>query len=54
MMENSTVLTYLDKIATKLIANSEELTELDRLIGDGDHGINIKRGFANIQEQLGA
>ncbi|WP_180338091.1 dihydroxyacetone kinase subunit DhaL [Mycoplasmopsis pullorum] len=53
-MENSTVLTYLDKIATKLIANSEELTELDRLIGDGDHGINIKRGFANIQEQLGA
>jgi dihydroxyacetone kinase-like protein len=26
-------------------ANHEELTRLDQAIGDGDHGINMKRGF---------
>jgi dihydroxyacetone kinase-like protein len=25
--------------------NAEELTRLDQAIGDGDHGINMKRGF---------
>ncbi len=32
---------------------SELLTDLDRAIGDGDHGINMKRGFDAV-EQLSA
>jgi dihydroxyacetone kinase-like protein len=30
------------------------LTELDAAIGDGDHGINLDRGFAALLEDLGA
>jgi dihydroxyacetone kinase-like protein len=30
--------------AGSLIAHADELTALDRAIGDGDHGINMKRG----------
>jgi len=30
--------------AEAVIAHAEELTALDRAIGDGDHGINMKRG----------
>jgi dihydroxyacetone kinase-like protein len=38
-------------------ANAGHLTELDQAIGDGDHGINMKRGFdavADIDEELAA
>ena len=31
-----------------VLAHAEELTELDQAIGDGDHGINMKRGFEAI------
>ncbi|MEI7665888.1 MAG: dihydroxyacetone kinase subunit DhaL [Synechococcaceae cyanobacterium ELA263] len=31
-------------VARSLIDHADELTELDRAIGDGDHGINMKRG----------
>lgn len=51
-METSIVLNKLNKICTRLIENEELLTELDRKIGDGDHGINVKRGFTEIQNIL--
>ena len=35
-------------VATSVIANAEELTSLDQAIGDGDHGINMKRGFEAV------
>jgi len=31
--------------AAAIAAHAEELTALDQAIGDGDHGINMKRGF---------
>lgn len=31
-----------------IVAHSDELTKLDQAIGDGDHGINMKRGFEAI------
>ena len=34
--------------AGTILAHAEELTELDRAIGDGDHGLNMKRGFAAV------
>jgi len=40
-----------------IAANAEELTALDQAIGDGDHGINMKRGFdaiAAAAEEIGA
>ena len=32
-------------VASAVRANAGELTELDRAIGDGDHGANLRRGF---------
>ena len=38
--------------ADVIIANKEFLTELDSAIGDGDHGINLARGFKKLKEKL--
>ena len=35
-----------------LIDHVDELTELDSAIGDGDHGLNMKRGALAIQARL--
>jgi len=43
------------KIFAQLIEdNNELLTELDRQIGDADHGANMKRGFKAVLEKLPA
>ena len=47
-MKNDRVIDLLDEVAKILIAHEEELTDLDRAIGDGDHGLNLKRGFDAI------
>ena len=36
-----------------LVDHLEELTALDQAIGDGDHGLNMKRGAQAIQAKLG-
>ncbi|MEE3928138.1 dihydroxyacetone kinase subunit DhaL [Mycoplasmopsis ciconiae] len=51
-MDSRIILQTLDKIADKIDKHADELTELDRLIGDGDHGINLKRGFDQIKLTL--
>ncbi len=38
----------LESVASRIIAASGELTELDSAIGDGDHGLNMKRGFEAV------
>ncbi len=43
--------------AATIAAHTEELTTLDQAIGDGDHGVNMKRGFdaiAAAAEEIGA
>ncbi|SMF55196.1 dihydroxyacetone kinase DhaL subunit [Tistlia consotensis] len=40
--------------AATIAAHEEELTSLDRAIGDGDHGANMKRGFSAVAEQADA
>jgi dihydroxyacetone kinase-like protein len=35
-------------MAETLISHAVELTDLDRAIGDGDHGLNMKRGFEAV------
>jgi dihydroxyacetone kinase-like protein len=34
--------------AERIVAGAEELCALDRAIGDGDHGTNMKRGFEAV------
>ncbi len=38
----------IDAVAGKLISHAGELTQLDQAIGDGDHGLNMKRGFEAV------
>ena len=42
----------LDAVATAVIAQKDYLTRLDAEIGDGDHGLNMARGFAAAQEKI--
>ena len=40
--------------AEQVIAGASELTALDQAIGDGDHGLNMKRGSAAVLAELNA
>ena len=40
--------------AKTILEHAEELTALDQAIGDGDHGINMKRGFEAVVADLDA
>jgi dihydroxyacetone kinase-like protein len=42
----------IDACTQTLIDHVEELTELDSAIGDGDHGLNMKRGALAIRAKL--
>ncbi len=42
----------IETVAHRVIDNAEELTDLDRAIGDGDHGINMRRGFEAVLAEL--
>ena len=41
-------------LADAMIQHAEELTRLDQAIGDGDHGLNMKRGFEAVLAALPA
>ncbi len=40
------------EIATVIVDNKAYLSEIDGLIGDGDHGVNMAKGFARAAERL--
>ena len=35
-------------VSDDVIAHADELTALDQAVGDGDHGVNMKRGFEAV------
>lgn len=39
-------------LAETVIQHADELTDLDQAIGDGDHGLNMKRGFEAVLATL--
>lgn len=39
----------IDAVAATIVSHSSELTDLDMAIGDGDHGLNMKRGFEAVR-----
>ncbi len=45
-------LKWMEKMNEKVQANKEYLTELDQAIGDGDHGINMSRGFQEVVNKI--
>ncbi len=45
--------TLIQSATQTLVDHLEELTALDQAIGDGDHGLNMKRGAQAIQSRQG-
>ncbi|MBD7951935.1 dihydroxyacetone kinase subunit DhaL [Oerskovia rustica] len=43
---------WMRDTATMIVSARDELTELDRQIGDGDHGENLNRGFQAVVAKL--
>ena len=44
--------TWMRETAADVAAQADHLTQLDAAIGDGDHGINMNRGFAAVGKAL--
>lgn len=42
----------IEGMANKIEAEKDYLTQLDNEIGDGDHGINLARGFEAVEKKL--
>jgi len=52
MIDNKKLLDILNNIGDRIIENKMVLNDLDTAIGDGDHGINMSRGFTNVKDKL--
>src|SRR5664279_1121648 len=48
----ATLRKLIEKVARRVIDHTDELTALDQAIGDGDHGLNMKRGFEAVLADL--
>jgi phosphoenolpyruvate---glycerone phosphotransferase subunit DhaL len=51
-MDPSVQRKLIAEVANTVIRHADELTTLDQAIGDGDHGLNMKRGAMAILERL--
>jgi dihydroxyacetone kinase-like protein len=54
VMDTATVSTWMTEIAEAVRVNRDYLVQLDAAIGDGDHGINMTRGFDAVVRALAA
>lgn len=52
MLDQATRRALIETAAQRVIDHAEELTALDQAIGDGDHGINMKRGLEAVLADL--
>jgi dihydroxyacetone kinase-like protein len=48
VMDEATMRTWMTEIANSIRAERDYLVQLDAAIGDGDHGINMTRGFEAV------
>jgi phosphoenolpyruvate---glycerone phosphotransferase subunit DhaL len=52
IVQSATITAWMGESAAAVRAESEYLTQLDAAIGDGDHGINMNRGFDAVGKAL--
>jgi len=52
MLTKDQIMNWLIRSAAVMKEKSGFLTDLDAAIGDGDHGINMERGFQKVLEKL--
>lgn len=53
-MDSALTRDLIETVARRVIDHADELTALDQAIGDGDHGLNMKRGFEAVLVDLDA
>ena len=53
-MNTEKLIRVIHAIGEKIEAEKDYLTGLDNVIGDGDHGINMSRGFQKVEKTLNA
>ncbi|MCE3020830.1 dihydroxyacetone kinase subunit DhaL [Staphylococcus pasteuri] len=51
-MDINTTKQHLLELENTFKEQEDTLTELDRAIGDGDHGVNMLRGFENLKDKV--
>ena len=51
-MNMEKLLIVINEISKKIQENKEFLTDLDQVIGDGDHGLNMNKGFKAVDKAL--
>jgi phosphoenolpyruvate---glycerone phosphotransferase subunit DhaL len=51
-IDAATLRKLIETVARRVIDHTDELTALDQAIGDGDHGLNMKRGFEAVLADL--
>lgn len=51
-IQGKKVIEILEKISEKIDENKAYLSELDAAIGDGDHGLNMNKGFKAVIEKI--
>ncbi|RBP38976.1 dihydroxyacetone kinase subunit DhaL [Garciella nitratireducens] len=52
MANTQLLIKIIRRMGEKIIENKDFLTELDRAIGDSDHGINMSKGFQAVNNKL--
>jgi phosphoenolpyruvate---glycerone phosphotransferase subunit DhaL len=53
-MNATTITTWMGEIDVSVHAERDHLVQLDAAIGDGDHGVNLSRGFDAVVRALAA
>jgi phosphoenolpyruvate---glycerone phosphotransferase subunit DhaL len=46
------VIAWIEEASAVITAEADHLTQLDAAIGDGDHGVNLARGFRAVREAV--
>jgi dihydroxyacetone kinase-like protein len=53
-VHDRTVIAWLNEARSAIAGRADYLTQLDAAIGDGDHGINMTRGFEAVAKAIAA
>lgn len=51
-MQRNELIKFIDNISDIIVEKKDFLNDLDRAIGDADHGINMARGFSEVKKKL--
>ena len=52
MVDSKKVIEIIQAISSKIEEEKDYLTKLDQPIGDSDHGVNMARGFSEVEKKL--